>query len=71
MKNISNKNSYRYEDKFYVNKSDIDYIRSVFQSFSSLDQNTPNGKKDYCVTSLYFDTPLQDCFYEKIDGLLS
>ena len=36
-----------------------------------LDENVNKGEKFYTITSLYFDTPYNDNFNEKVDGIYS
>jgi hypothetical protein len=61
----------REEYKYFVNKADLPYIRSFLNFFMFADEHSKNSENSYLVTSLYFDTILNNDLDEKLDGILN
>jgi len=60
----------RQEYKYLVPNSLLDKLRADMAPFVSLDPHTEEqGKKEYTVRSIYFDTKELDCYTEKIEGI--
>jgi hypothetical protein len=58
----------RFELKYLVAVRDLGRLRDEISAFMVRD---PYAESDgrYLLTSLYYDTPLRDCFWAKLDGL--
>ena len=56
---------YRNEIKFTITKNCAKILQDRLIKIMNIDINGQNG---YLIRSLYFDTPNQDAYYEKIDG---
>ena len=59
----------RQEFKFYISNEQIMFLRHSLNKFMKLDENTNKDKNNYTITSLYFDSPNNDAFNEKVDGV--
>lgn len=57
----------RQEIKFVVDQFKASLLKSELSKLLKVDEN--NNNDGYLVTSLYFDTPLNDDFYNKVDSL--
>lgn len=57
----------RKEMKYLINTAQFGYISNVFNDVLIPDKN--NGAFGYKIRSLYFDTPFNKDFYERVDGL--
>ncbi|MBN2738778.1 MAG: polyphosphate polymerase domain-containing protein [Spirochaetales bacterium] len=68
MHKTKNLSVYRHELKYYI--SYVDYIRlkEILQNFMRCDENTC-GDRGYWIRSLYFDTPDDKEYLEKMMGL--
>ena len=64
-------NLIRQEFKFYVTTSSVAELRSYLKEIMELDENADTKNSQYTITSLYFDTPNEDDFEDKVDGLKS
>ena len=62
---------FRQEFKFFVNQETIEILRQRLSSLMELDANAVGTSRKYSITSLYFDTPFQEDFEEKVDGVKS
>ena len=60
----------RQEFKYYISNNEIYVLRNSLQKLMKIDQNA-NLNRLYTVTSLYFDTPYESNFSEKVDGIIS
>ena len=60
----------RQEFKYYTSNNEIYVLRNSLQKLMKIDQNA-NLNRLYTVTSLYFDTPYESNFSEKVDGIIS
>ena len=60
----------RTELKFYIKRDDILTIRNIIEKIMKLDSYTNSQKRDYQVTSLYFDTFDNKDLDEKLAGIL-
>jgi hypothetical protein len=60
----------RTELKFYIKRDDILTIRNIIEKIMKLDSYTNLQKRDYQVTSLYFDTFDNKDLDEKLAGIL-
>lgn len=58
---------FRNEQKFILNKYDAELIRSSVACSCYLDEHT-NANGSYDIKSIYFDTILDKCMYETING---
>ena len=56
---------YRHELKFTITKKCARILKDRLVKIMNIDENGING---YFIRSLYFDTPNQNAYYEKIDG---
>ena len=59
----------RQEFKFYISNEEIIFLRNSLKLFMKLDKNSNKIKKNYTITSLYFDSPNNDAFNDKVDGI--
>lgn len=59
----------RYEIKAWIPVGWTSGIRDFCAPFTQLDPHTQKAQQAYTVSSLYFDTPALDFYYEKLDGL--
>jgi len=63
-------NSSRLEYKFLVPASQLDAVRAAIKPFVRLDKYSQGRQNnEYTIRSVYFDTPIMDCYEEKIDGI--
>tara|TARA_B110000037_G_C17081502_1_gene490168 strand:- start:112 stop:843 length:732 start_codon:yes stop_codon:yes gene_type:complete len=62
---------HRQEYKYYISNEELFFLRNSLKTFMKLDENVNKGEKFYTITSLYFDTPYNDNFNEKVDGIYS
>ena len=60
----------REEYKYFINNADIYALKSLISEVMNIDTYAHPIKKHYTVTSLYFDTCLDNDLDEKLDGLL-
>ncbi|MEH6942316.1 polyphosphate polymerase domain-containing protein [Bacillus sp. JJ722] len=67
MKRKTTFNVSRKELKYLINASQYGFISNVFDGVLIPDKN--NGAFGYKIRSLYFDTPFNKDFYERIDGI--
>ncbi len=61
----------RQEFKFYISNEEISSLRNSLRLFMKLDENSNKETGLYTITSLYFDSPNDDAFNEKVDGIYS
>ena len=61
----------RQEFKFYISNEEIMFLRKSLKLLMKLDENSNKKKGLYTITSLYFDSPNNDAFNEKVDGVYS
>jgi SPX domain protein involved in polyphosphate accumulation len=62
----------RYERKYYVPNNQLNGLRKRLLPFLRPDaysKVTEDGLTQYTVRSIYYDTPLMDFYYEKMEGL--
>ena len=59
----------RQEFKFYISNEEIVFLRNSLKLLMKLDENSNKEKGFYTITSLYFDSPNDDAFNEKVDGV--
>jgi SPX domain protein involved in polyphosphate accumulation len=64
-------NLIRQEFKYYVSTSVVTELRSYLKEIMEIDENADSKNSQYTITSLYFDTPNEDDFEDKVDGLKS
>ena len=69
--NLSDTELFRQEFKFFVNQETIEVLRQRLSNLMQLDTNSVDTSRKYTITSLYFDTPFQEDFEEKVDGVKS
>lgn len=67
MKSKTTLNVSRKELKYLINASQYGFISNVFDGVLIPDKN--NGAFGYKIRSLYFDTPFNKDFYERVDGI--
>lgn len=60
----------RQEHKYFIGRRDIDALRPLLEVLMTPDPFMDNFKKQYTITSLYFDTVNDKDLDEKLDGLL-
>ena len=60
----------RSELKYYINNDNISILRNILKKILRLDSNNQKNKRDYEVTSLYFDTFDNINLDEKLAGTL-
>lgn len=58
----------RHELKFYINRADYEYARSILDKLMEKDGYQDN-KTGYFIRSLYFDDTIESSVEEKLDGL--
>ncbi len=58
----------RYEKKYAIPQYEVALLESLLRNVLSVDVHAREDT-GYCVRSLYFDTPENKDFYEKIDGM--
>ena len=61
----------RQEYKYFISNEELAFLRSSLKIFMKLDKNVNKGERFYTIKSLYFDTPYNDNFNEKVDGIYS
>lgn len=66
---LDNGREYRYELKFVITKQIADQLKSQLRLLMPQDPHSVSEEYSYIIRSLYFDTPLNDAFYEKNDGI--
>lgn len=59
---------YRHEIKYTISKTQAYILKEKLLKIMEVD---PYGKKGYFIRSLYFDTPTNEAYNEKIDGVLN
>ena len=64
-------NLIRQEFKYYVSASVVTELRTYLKEIMEIDGNAHTQNNQYTITSLYFDTPNEDDFEDKVDGLKS
>lgn len=67
MKNNTTLNVSRKEMKYLINSFQYAHISNIMNGVLIPDKN--NGAFGYIIRSLYFDTPYNKDFYERVDGL--
>lgn len=62
---------YRYELKYFVGIVSLGYYQFLSDAFAKTLHVDPhcNAKCEYSIRSLYFDTPENDDYYEKLSGI--
>ena len=58
----------REEYKYFISQDEILYLRAMLSKVMKIDPNSRNNNK-YTVTSLYFDTPINEDLEEKQSGI--
>lgn len=58
----------REEYKYFISDNEIIYLRSMLQKVMNVDPNSKNNNQ-YTVTSMYFDTPINEDLEEKQSGI--
>lgn len=61
---------YRNELKYYISYNDYLCLRNIFRKIMHRDKNS-NEDNEYFIRSLYFDTLLNDDYYDKIVGVMN
>ena len=61
----------RQEYKYFISQNEIHILRRSLKKFMKIDENSNKINSSYTVTSLYFDTPYESNFNEKVDGIIS
>ena len=61
----------RQEFKYYVAEEKLESLRQSLTQFMEIDQNSIGQSNSYTITSIYFDTPFEEDFEEKVDGIKS
>jgi hypothetical protein len=60
----------RFEFKYIVNRNFLEPIREMIKPFVESDHFAEaDGKNQYTVRSIYFDTPNFDYYFEKVEGI--
>ena len=59
---------YRHEIKYTISKTQAYILKQRLLKIMEVD---PYGKKGYFIRSLYFDTPTNEAYNEKLDGVLN
>ena len=59
---------HRHEFKYYLNDIQSEGLQRQLSHLMSLDENSPNAN-GYRVRSLYFDSPDDECLFEKQSGI--
>lgn len=57
---------YRHEIKFLINENQANILKDRLSMIMTADDN---GKYGYFIRSLYYDTPTNKAYYEKLDGV--
>lgn len=66
---MSNDIYFRHENKYLINKCDMDCCIDRIGKFANLDEHSCDG--GYFIRSLYFDDELKKAFYDKESGVSS
>ena len=61
----------RQEFKYYVSEEELESLRLSLSHCMELDKNAIGPLNTYTITSIYFDTPFEEDFEEKVDGIKS
>lgn len=61
--------SYRYENKYIINKYVYESLRRDLSAIMKLDSHSLNKDISYYISSLYFDDSDDSAYYEKVDGI--
>ena len=69
--NQNNLNLSRQEFKYFVSSESLSQLRNSLSALMLLDKNANPETRKYTITSLYFDTPFEEDFEEKVDGIKS
>ena len=64
-------NLIRQEFKYYVSAEVIRKLRTYLKEIMKVDENANSQNNQYTITSLYFDTPNEEDFEDKVDGIKS
>ena len=64
-------NLIRQEFKYYVSAEVISNLRTYLKEIMKVDENANSENNQYTITSLYFDTPNEEDFEDKVDGIKS
>ena len=64
-------NLIRQEFKYYVSAEVISNLRTYLKEIMKIDENANSENNQYTITSLYFDTPNEEDFEDKVDGIKS
>ena len=64
-------NLIRQEFKYYVSNDVICKLRTYLKEIMEVDENADCENNQYTTTSLYFDTPNEEDFEDKVDGIKS
>ncbi len=64
-------NLIRQEFKYYVSAEVISKLRTYLKEIMKVDENANSQNNQYTITSLYFDTPNEEDFEDKVDGIKS
>ena len=59
---------YRHEIKYTISKTQAYILKERLLKIMEID---PYGKRGYFIRSLYFDTPTNEAYNEKLDGVLN
>ena len=65
---MKNKDLFRIEDKYIVNKNQMYILDERLKSLLALDTNQ-NGAESYIISSLYFDDIKDSCYEETLNGI--
>ena len=61
----------RQEFKYYVTEDKLSILRQSLKEVMQVDDNAQGSSNTYTITSIYFDTPFEEDFEEKVDGIKS
>ena len=61
----------RQEFKYYVTDDKLSLLRQSLREVMEVDANAQESLNTYTITSIYFDTPFEEDFEEKVDGIKS
>jgi hypothetical protein len=61
----------RQEFKYYVTDDRLSILRQSLKEVMKVDDNALGSSSTYTITSIYFDTPFEEDFEEKVDGVKS
>ena len=64
-------NLIRQEFKYYVSAEVISKLRTYLKEIMQIDENANSKNNQYPISSLYFDTPNEEDFEDKVDGIKS